>query len=137
MNTSRHIKLLKELFGLHGMESLVTTRLADHTQATIRIWPYAVSENRVRENEILPRAKESDGIEAPREHQRTHVLVLPSTIDAYDQARRIVVENPVLKLGEARVSVRVESVPLADISALFLASRVEYSLALCLILDEA
>jgi hypothetical protein len=137
MNSSTHIKLLADMLGSHGLESRITARLADHAQATIRIWPYAVSQNRAKTNEPPPGASEPGRSESSRDHQRTHVLVLPSTIDVYDQARRIVFENPVLALGETRIRVMVEPLPLAEITALFLASRVEYCLALGLVLDDA
>jgi hypothetical protein len=130
MTTSTHIQLLADEFGLHGLESRIIHRLADQAQATIRIWPYAVSQNLFKMNESLGRP------EFPRDYRRTHVLVLPSTIDVYDQARNVVFEKPILAFGEPRIRVLIEPLPLVDITALFLASRVEYCLALSLVLYE-
>ena len=137
MTTRIRTQLLADLFGSQGLESCITPRLAERPQAAITLWPYAVSQNRARTNEPLPRPSESGRMEPPRDHHRTHVLVVPSTIDAYDQARRLVFDHPVLALGDARIRVSMEPLALAEITALFLASRVEFCLALGVVLDDA
>ena len=136
MTTGTHIRHLADLFLAHGVESRVTLRLAEPAPAVIRIWPYAVSQNLARKNEPPAGASGRGPADAPRDHHRTHVLVVPSTIDAYDQARRVVFENPVWAQGEARIRVMMEPLPLADLTSLFLASRVECCLALALVIDD-
>lgn len=137
MTTGAHTQLLADLFGSHGLETCLVSRLADHAQSAIRIWPYAVSQDRARMNEPLLRPSESGHRESPRDHQRTHVLVLPSTMEFYDQARRIVLENPLLALGQKRARVMIEPLALSDTTALFVAAQVEHRLALALVLDDA
>ena len=137
MTTGTHTQLLADLFASHGLESRIALRLADNENAAIRIWPYAVSQDRATRNQSLSRASDSGPLAVPRDHSITHALVLPSTIDVYDQARRIVFDNPVLMRGETRTRVLIETMALADVTALFLASRAEYVLALAVALDDA
>ena len=125
MNTAAHANLLADLFTNNGLGVLVTLRLADNPGAAVTLWPYAVDDNHEARNNRLPFPRPE--VSLP---QKTHILVLPNTVDTYDRARKIVLDNPVLTSGGAPVRVVIEDVPPDVKSSLFLSSGVEYRLGL-------
>lgn len=132
MNTSTHAQQLADLFATNGLEAVVVLELAERADAEIAIWPYAVDDDPARRNEHLP-ARSPTGESFDQDHfQRTHVLVVPSTLAAYDRARELVIAHPVLPLSDPPAKVLIEVLAPVDMAALFSASRVVHRIALAL-----
>jgi hypothetical protein len=137
MTISAHTQLLAGLFASNGLDANVALRLADAAQAAVTIWPYAADFDPAQRNQlppfVSPRGPQAD----PDGPQRTHVLVLPATIEACDRAWQLIVGNPVLQSDGIVARVLIEPLPLADMAALFSASGVDYRVALNVVVATA
>lgn len=130
MTIGAHSRQLAEFLASSGLEAAVSLQLRDDTRADITLWPYAADFDVLQRNKTVPgRLPGGEPIRHDR-FQRTHLLLLPSTLDAYDRARGLVLDNPVLQSGGHRMQVTIEALSIADMAALFSASGVPFRIAL-------
>ena len=134
MSTLLHTDLLAHLFRSHGLETVVTLRLADRSPASLTLWPYAVDHDAQRRNQRPAPAPSAGGLPAAYFPHRTHVLVLPACLEAYDQARQRVLDHPLLSSADPETRVSIEPLTAADMAALFAASRADFGLALAVVI---
>jgi hypothetical protein len=129
MTTVAHSQRLAELFASYGLNAVVALELAEKTDAPITIWPYAVDFDPLFRGVPLARPSTDGTMDAPQV-LRSHALILPSTLSAFDQARDIVNSNPVLRQGEAQIRIEIEALPLTELAAIFSASSINFRIAL-------
>ena len=133
MNTCTHTQLLAQFFRSNDLDAVVNLRLVDDAQASLTIWPYAVDSTAEKRN--LAPASPSSRRDRPYVPQRTHVLVLPATIEIYDQSRQLIIANPVLSSNDRLTRVLIEPLSLTDMTSLFASSRVDYRVALSVVIE--
>ena len=136
MPTSLHAQVLVDLFKSNGLNARPSISLDEEIQADVLVWPYAADLDPAQRNASLPSRGERPAPVEP--HPRTHVLVIPSSLVAYDRARTIVWAHPyaVPPDGHAiRISI-VDMTP-QDMAALFLAANAGLRLALPLVIQES
>lgn len=130
MDTARHLELLEALFRQHGLSVARVSQLPESVDADLVLWPYDVRQDEASRNAPGPQ-RDGTGRRMPVVHrQHTHLLVLPRDVARFDQARRLILEQPALASGEASAQAQLESLPLADLAALFQASGARFRLAL-------
>lgn len=130
MDTARHLELLEALFRQHGLSVARVAQLSERADADLVLWPYDVRTDQASRNAPSPH-RDGTGRRSPVVHrQHTHLLVLPRDVARFDQARRLILDQPVLAGGEASAQAQLESLPLADLAALFQAAGVPMRLAL-------
>lgn len=136
MNTIDHAQRLADLLVSNGLDTVVHLELSANPDVSLVVWPYAVDANPALRNERSPPRSHDGGVVQAMPHQRTHVLVVPATLAAYDQARRIVLDNPIQNTPDASIKIAISDLPMEDMLALFQAAQVPYRLALALEIDE-
>ena len=136
MSSDAKIQALVSLFEANGIDCLVTLRMVEDPGPMLQLWPYAVRPDPAGRNASRPPRMDGPRFDPPGIHLRTHLLLVPSTLDVHDRAWRVLHENPTLGSGEPRTRVSLEPLPLADMTALFLAAGVPHRLAISVVLDS-
>ncbi len=137
MSSDAKIQALVSLFEANGLDCLVMLRMVEDPGAMLQLWPYAVMPDAAWRHATFPGSGGEPRREPPDFPQRMHVLIMPATLDAYDRAWRAVQANPLLGTAQSRTRVSLEPLPQADMTALFLAARVPYRLAISVVLDAS
>lgn len=136
MTTASHCQLLVDLFKQNDLNAAVTFRHADLGSEPISIWPYAVDVDESRKNQPPRRQPPAGKREIQIPGQRTHLMVIPSTLADYDKARAIVLDHPVLQ-SDGPTRLVIDALPLQDMIALFSSIGVSFQLALAVAILEA
>lgn len=130
MNTSEHLQHLSDLMRSNGLDALICLELSERVTSQAIIWPIASELDPAHRNEV-PATRSAEGDPAPGPSQVwTRALVIPSSLVAYDQARQIVIDNPVNAGEGASWTVRLAELPLPEATALFQAAQFKFRLAL-------
>ena len=130
MSTSDHLQHLADLFRSNGLEALVCLEFSERVTSQLVIWPYASEPNAAHRNPQPPR---DPGTGAPGSTPApwiTRALVVPSSLAVYDQARRIVLDNPVDTAPGSKLRLLVGNLAPQEAAALFQAAQSKFRLAL-------
>jgi hypothetical protein len=122
MNTSEHLQHLANLMRAKGLDALVCLELSERVTSQAIIWPVASDVDHAQRNQPTQGAASAA--------LWTRALIVPSSLVAYDQARKILMDNPVYTEAGASCSLAIADVPLTEVTALFQAAQFKFRLVL-------
>ena len=132
MHTDAHCRRLAAWLATQGLRASVAVHLPKATKADLVIWPYLTSTPAGMRN-AQPTQDGEGRLVRPVIPVQTHALLLPASLAAHDRAMALLRDNPILT-GSPPLRLLIESPPLADLSALFVAAQARYQLAIPLMI---
>lgn len=130
MTTSDHLQHLATLFRSNGLEALVCLEFSERVTSQLVIWPYASEPDAMLRNSPPPRDPHA-GAPAPTPAPWvTRALVIPSSLSVYDQARQIVVDNPIDTSPGSKLRLQIGNLSPHEAATLFQAAQSKFRLAL-------